>query len=85
MKKILRYLFLITVITLASFTGLRAQQPPHPGETNGGMAVSGDRIGGTSGSSAPIGEGTLILFALSAAYALKTVYNFRTKTTEELG
>ena len=72
MKHILKTTALFLLIFLAT-TQLQAQSPPHP---NGGSAPTGSntRVGS---SSAPTGNGTLILFVLAAAYAGRKVYLLR--------
>jgi hypothetical protein len=50
--------------------------PPHP--TDGGTVVGGAPAG------APIGNGTLILLTLAAAYAFKKVYDLRAIKEEEV-
>jgi len=70
MKKTLKVLALIAVFVLA---GLLAQAQPHPGQQNGGGAVSGGPIGG----SAPIGDGSSILLLSALAFGAIKFYRTR--------
>lgn len=80
MKKAIQYTILVAFLVVASATCLQAQAPPHPGQTSGGGAVTGGRIGDAPG--APIGSGTIILTLLAAAYGGKKVYNLRKEEKE---
>ena len=78
MKLILKTTAFFLFLFLAT-TQLQAQNPPHP---NGGSAPTGSNTRvGTSG--APIGNGTLILFVLAAAYAGRKVYQVRSIQAEK--
>ena len=81
MKKAIQYTILVAFLVLISITGLQAQDPPHPGQTSGGGAVTGGRIGDAP-AGAPIGSGTIILTLLAAAYGGKKVYNLRKEEQE---
>jgi len=80
MKKAIQYTILVAFLVISSVTCLKAQNPPHPGQTSGGGAVTGDRIGDAPG--APVGSGTIILTLLAAAYGGKKVYNLRKEEKE---
>jgi hypothetical protein len=73
MKKAIQYSFLTAFLVFSTVISLNAQ--PHPGEQSTTDPVSGDRIGGAAG--APVGNGTLILLTLAAAYASRKVYVLR--------
>ncbi len=79
MKKAIQYTILVAFFVISSITCLQAQ-PPHPNQTSGGGAVTGDRIGDAPG--APVGSGTIILTLLAAAYGGKKVYNLRKEEKE---
>ncbi|MEI6750279.1 MAG: hypothetical protein WCM93_14070, partial [Bacteroidota bacterium] len=64
MKKII---ILLAFLTIGSLT-LLAQGPPSSPPATGNNGGSNGVVGGSSGS-APIGNGTFILFALAVAYA----------------
>ena len=62
-----------------------AQVPPLPGNTPDKPA-DGNQVGGPgSPAGAPIGNGTLILLTLAAAYAGRKVYVMRTEKEEVTG
>ena len=78
MKKIL--IIAAIAIGLSFSSTLTAQNPPHP---NGGNAPNaGGTTNGPVGGSAPIENGTFILFTLALAYIGRKVYVMR-KTAEE--
>jgi len=80
MKKI-RSFVLLTGFLLFSF-GTFAQGPPPPPPTDPSAGGTNGTIGG-SGGGAPIGNGTIILFVLAAAYAGRKVYDLRSKPVVE--
>jgi hypothetical protein len=67
MKKIYKVVALIAVFVLV---GYLAQAQPHAGQSSGGGAVVGGRIG----AGAPIGSGTILLVALASAYGGRKIY-----------
>jgi hypothetical protein len=75
MKHILKTTAFLLFLFLAT-TQLRAQSPPHP---NGGAAPTGSntKVGDSPSNGAPIGNGTMILFVLAAAYAGRKIYSLR--------
>ncbi|MBU2650440.1 MAG: hypothetical protein KKA81_05855 [Bacteroidetes bacterium] len=75
MKKIFKYIALLTFLVFLS-VGLAAQ--PQPGQNGDGSGVGGDPIGG----GASIGGGVAILLSLAAGYGLKKVYDARRKLDE---
>jgi hypothetical protein len=70
MKKTLISIALIVAFQCAGFM---AQAQPHPGQQNGGGAISG----GTIGSSAPTGEGLTILLIAAFVFGLYKLYSVR--------
>jgi hypothetical protein len=68
---------LIIAAFLAISPLLSYAQPPHVGDT----PPTGDPVGPAG---APIGNGTLILLTLAAAYAVKKVYDLRAVKEEEV-
>jgi hypothetical protein len=68
MKKTVKVIALIAVFVLVGFL---AQAQPHAGQSSGGGAVVGGRIG----AGAPIGSGTLLLVALASVYGTRKFYN----------
>jgi hypothetical protein len=84
MKKHFRIItvFIALALLVSIHTVSLAQLPPPP-PPNGGPG-GGHGLGGNQGpAGAPIGNGTYILFALAAAYALRKVYVSRKVTAEE--
>ncbi len=79
MKHILKITFFAAFLFLAT-TNLQAQAPPHP-NSGGAPTGSNTRVGDAPG--APIGNGTMILFVLAAAYAGRKVYQIRSMQAEE--
>ncbi len=79
MKHILKIAF-FAIFLIQATAQLSAQ--PHP---NGGGAPTGSntRVGDTPASGAPVGNGTMILFVLAAAYAGRKVYLIRSMQAEE--
>lgn len=78
MKKTLQYSFLTAFLLFSTVISLNAQ--PHAGQQSGGI-VSGSRIGAAAG--APVGNGTLILLSLAAAFAAKKAYGIREAAEKE--
>ena len=81
MKHILKITFFAAFLILAT-TNLQAQAPPHP-NSGGAPTGSNTRVGDTPSNGAPIGNGTMILFVLAAAYAGRKVYQMRSMQAEE--
>ncbi len=72
------FLTLLIFVSLVFATSVFAQDPPPPpggGHGGGGALPPG-------GGGAPVGEGFLLLAALSAAYGGKKVFNARQKLKE---
>ena len=70
MKKNIIKISLLSLLLLTSLTSVWSQPPPPP--ANGTTTNQAPNAPG-----APIGNGTLILFALAAAYAARKVYMLR--------
>ena len=76
MKRIFKIL-LITTLLITAPLFMFAQVPPLPGDP-----PEGTEVGGTPPAGAPIGNGTLILLTLVAAYGIRKVYVLH-NTSEE--
>jgi hypothetical protein len=76
MKHNFKILLIATLLITAPIFML-AQNPPLPDDT----PVEGTEVGGAP-AGAPIGNGTVILLTLAAAYGFRKVYVFR-NTAEE--
>jgi len=76
MKKIFKVTALIAVLLFISYL---AQAQPGPGVQSG----SGPVLGGPIGGGAPVGSGTVILFALAGVYAAKKASRLKIKTAEK--
>lgn len=76
MKNILK--IIITIIFFISLNSLLAQGPPTPpADPNSG--------GGPIGGSAPLGEGTFVLFAAAALWSGRKIYHhYRKQTIDEM-
>lgn len=70
MKKLI---ILLAILTIGSFTLFAQGPPPNPPATADNGGTNG-YVGGTGGSSAPIGNGAFILISLAAAYAGRKIY-----------
>ncbi|MFZ4546696.1 MAG: hypothetical protein ACOYN4_04645 [Bacteroidales bacterium] len=77
MKKII---ILLAILTIGSFTLLAQAPPPNPPSSANNGGTNGF-VGGTGG--APIGNGTLILIALAAAYAGRKIYLVKESGNQE--
>ena len=75
-----RILILLAFLAIGSFTLLAQGPPPVPPATGNNGGTNGF-VGGTGG--APIGNGTLILLTLAAAYAGRKVYTAKAAGTQE--
>ena len=71
MKKNIIKISLLSLLLLTSLTSAWSQPPPPPAN----HGATGNQAPNAPG--APIGNGTLILFALAAAYAARKVYMLR--------
>ncbi len=80
MKKI-RSFVLLTGFLLFSF-GTFAQGPPPTPPADPSAGGTNGTVGGAA-PSAPIGNGTMILFVLAAAYAGRKTYDLRSKPAME--
>jgi hypothetical protein len=72
MKHIFKITFFATFLFMAT-TQLQAQ-PPHPNSGGAPTTGSNTRVGDAPANGAPVGNGTIILFMLAAAYAGRKVY-----------
>ncbi len=77
MKKQIKTITLVAILSLVSFNGFAQVPPPPP---NGGHGQSGNQNGG----SAPIGGGLFVLLGLGAAYGGKKLYSMFSGDKEEL-
>jgi hypothetical protein len=66
-------ILLIAALLVTAPLFMFAQHPPSPGDT---PPLSGKEVGGPP-AGAPIGNGTVILLTLAAAYALRKAYEWR--------
>ncbi len=74
MKKTVKVIALIAVFVLVGFF---VQAQPHPGQSSGGTAIDGGRIG----AGAPIGSGTVLLVVLASVYGMRKFYNVNKKVS----
>ena len=77
------------ILIIAAFLAIApslmfAQAPPLPGDGDGTSTPTGPKVGDPP-AGAPIGNGTLILLTLAAAYAGRKVYVMRTEKEEVTG
>ncbi len=73
MKKSLKILAVITILSISTSTNAVFSQP-HPSSQANGSNTGGAPI---SGQSAPVGSGQLILLTLGAIYASKKAFTIR--------
>jgi len=74
MKRSFKILIITALMAIAPVL-LMSQTPPHPGDGTGGDPTNGGTtVGGNPPAGAPVGNGTLILLTLAAAYAGRKVY-----------
>jgi len=72
MKRSFKILIITALMAIAPVL-LIAQTPPHP-EDDPTKDPNGTTVGGNPPAGAPVGNGTLILLTLAAAYAGRKVY-----------